>query len=548
MSEPVASKPVEVLIQSYVAGQLTPAEARDLLGRLQECPALGAEVLDHLRMDELLAQLIQAESFGSPLAGSGGERHTAPRPNPVPFRVMNLKPYLAWATALAACLVVLVGLGRLWRPQPGFSRKETTTHAVAVLTRMVNVEWATPGDIHYPGAALAPGWLRLKAGVLQVEFFNGARVVLEGPAELRVVSAKEALCTSGKLSAEAPPSAHGFCIRTPQMDLVDLGTAFGLAVSGSGTEVHVFKGEVELQEKSAAKQSLKEGEAASVGSGGALRHFPASHSAFVSSAALDRFALADQRQRYENWRAASARLSADASLVVHFDFESVESPDRTLHNLAGSAAAAGDATIVGCSPGQGRWLDKRALEFSGVSSRVLLNVPGEFKSLTFAAWIRVNSLDNNYNSLFLCDAFKPGAAHWQILSTGEVRLGVSSPDTNAFTHAEYDTPVIFTPEKLGQWTHLAVVYDDGAKQVTHFVNGEVVTRQRLLFETPLRLGPTQLGNWNRGDYTADATPIRNFGGRMDEFEFYRRSLSGNEIRQLYEAGQAHSIRIAQAAE
>ena len=90
MSEPVASKPVEVLIQSYVAGQLTPAEARDLLGRLQECPALGAEVLDHLRMDELLAQLIQAESFGSPLAGRGGERHTAPRPNPVPFRVMKL--------------------------------------------------------------------------------------------------------------------------------------------------------------------------------------------------------------------------------------------------------------------------------------------------------------------------------------------------------------------------------------------------------------------------------------------------------------------------
>jgi hypothetical protein len=185
------------------------------------------------------------------------------------------------------------------------------------------------------------------------------------------------------------------------------------------------------------------------------------------------------------------------------------------------------------------------LEFSGVSSRVLLNVPGEFKSLTLAAWVRVNSLENNYNSLFMCDAFKPGAPHWQILSTGEVRLGVANRDPTA--HAEYDTPVIFTPERLGQWTHLAVVYDAAAKQVAHFVNGEVVKRQRLLFETPLCLGPTQLGNWNRGDYTADVTPIRNFSGRMDEFEFYRRSLSETEIRQLYEAGQAQSIRVVQAA-
>jgi hypothetical protein len=410
---------------------------------------------------------------------------------------------------------------------------------------MVNVEWANPGEVHYLGAALAPGWLRLKAGVLQVEFFNGAHVVLEGPGELQVVSAKEAFCNSGKLSAEAPPSAHGFRIRTPQMNLVDLGTAFGLAVSGNGTVVHVFKGEVELQEKSAAKQSLKEGEAASVGSGGTMRHFPASRGEFMSAADLDRFVLADQRLCHENWRTASAQISADRSLIVHFDFESVALLDRTLCNLAANAAVVGDATIVGCSPGQGRWLNKHALEFSGVSSRVLLNVPGEFKSLTLAAWVRVNSLENNYNSLFMCDAFNPGAPHWQILCTGVVRLGVANRDPAA--HAEYDTPVIFTPERLGQWVHLAVVYDAAAKQVTHFVNGEVVKRQRLLFETPLRLGPTQLGNWNRGEYTSDATPIRNFSGRMDEFEFYRRSLSETEIRRLYAAGHVESMHVAQAA-
>jgi hypothetical protein len=556
MSEPLEPNHVEVLIQKYVAGQLTAAEAKDLLRRLQERPALGTEVLDHLRMDEMLSQLIQAEGFGSPVAGSNRIQRSEPRPDVVSFRGISLSRSLAWATALAACLVVLAGVSLRWGSKPAGSGKaamanpagseeEAMTRAVAVLSRTVNVEWATPGDMHRQGEALDPGWLRLKAGVLQVEFFNGARVVLEGPAELQVVSRKEAVCSSGKLSAEAPPSAHGFCIRTPQMNLVDLGTAFGVAVSGSGAEVHVFKGEVEWWEKSAAKQSLKEGEAASVTSGGAIRHFAANNSTFVRATDLDRLAVADQRLRYENWRKASAQLNADPSLVVHFDFEGVGSLNRTLHNLSTNAGAAGDATVVGCSPGQGRWPKKQALEFSGVSSRVLLNVPGEFKSLTYAAWVRVISLDNYFNSLFLCDGFKSGASHWQIFRTGAVRLGVADP--NHVAHGEYDTPVIFTPERLGQWTHLAVVYDGDAKQVVHFVNGEEVKRQRLLFETPLRLGPCQLGNWNHGDYTVDEMPIRNLTGRMDEFEIWRRALSDKEIRQVYEAGQPQVVRVERAA-
>jgi hypothetical protein len=545
MSEPLEPNHVEVLIQKYVAGQLTPAEAKDLLGRLQGRPALGTEVLNHLRMDEMLSQLIQAEGFGSPVAASDRAQRPDLDPNPVPFRVVNLKAYLAWATALAACLVVLAGVSLRWRSKPADSEKEAMTRAVAVLSRMVNVEWATLGDVHRQGAALAPGWLRLKAGVLQVEFFNGARVVLEGPAEFQVVSPKEAMCSSGKLSVEAPPSAHGFCIRTPQMNLVDLGTAFGVAVSGNKDEVHVFKGEVELRDESAAKQSLKEGEAASVMSGGAMRHFAASKSGFLSAADLERLDLADQRLRYENWRATSAKLNADPSLIVHLDFERVGSLNRTLHNLATNAGAAGDATVVGCSPGQGRWPEKQALEFSDVSSRVLLNVPGKFKSLTYAAWVRVTSLDNHFNSLFLCDGFKSGGSHWQIFQTGAVRLGVADP--NHVAHGEYDTPMIFTPERLGQWTHLAVVYDADAKQVVHFVNGEAVKRHGLLFETPLCLGPAQLGNWNHGDYTADEMPVRNFTGRMDEFEIWRRALSGKEIQRLYEAGQPQLVRAAQAA-
>ena len=52
---------------------------------------------------------------------------------------------------------------------------------------------------------------------------------------------------AGKLRATVPPHAHGFAIGTPKLDLVDLGTEFGVQVDEQqATEVHVFTGKVDL--------------------------------------------------------------------------------------------------------------------------------------------------------------------------------------------------------------------------------------------------------------------------------------------------------------
>jgi hypothetical protein len=71
----------------------------------------------------------------------------------------------------------------------------------------------------------------MKSGIAQIEFYQGARVLIEGPAELQLVSSGEATCTRGKLSANVPPQAKGFRINTPKGTIVDLGTEFGLDVS-----------------------------------------------------------------------------------------------------------------------------------------------------------------------------------------------------------------------------------------------------------------------------------------------------------------------------
>src|SRR6059058_2486386 len=71
---------------------------------------------------------------------------------------------------------------------------------------------------------------------------------------------------------------------------------------------------------------------------------------------------------------------------------------------------------------EGRWPDKHALEFRSVSDRVRLSVPGEFESLTLAAWVRVQGLDRQFNSLFMCDGFKAETLHWLIRKDGVLGL------------------------------------------------------------------------------------------------------------------------------
>jgi hypothetical protein len=49
---------------------------------------------------------------------------------------------------------------------------------------------------------------------------------------------------AGKITADVPRRAFAFAILAPGVDIVDLGTSFGLNVAGGDTQLHVFDGEV----------------------------------------------------------------------------------------------------------------------------------------------------------------------------------------------------------------------------------------------------------------------------------------------------------------
>ncbi len=503
----------DVLIQRYVEGALTEAEAEELHVLLIAHPERAEQLLQHLDMDAMLRATKQLSSgqLRAPLL--------------LPSRRFSVTT-LAGVAALAACVTLAfswLGVQMLKEPK---SALEETTASVAVLTRGVNLEWESA--VIEPGTPLSPGWLKLKSGIAQIEFYQGARVMIEGPAEFELISSGEATCTRGKISAQVPPQAVGFRINTPKGTIVDLGTEFGLDVNAESSEVHVFKGEIEVHSPAVAMQELKEGQALSFADARTPTPMAADPAGFATLGELDARTADSQRTEFEHWIGRSQLWNQDPSLRLRFDFQE-NMGARVLANGAVNGRQIADGSIVGAGWTQGRWPGKGALEFRNVSDRVRLSVPGELQSLTLAAWIRVNGLDRAFNSIFMSEGWGERKIHWQITRAGVVRLGVAGEAGKP--HVDYDSPMLFQPERFGRWTHLAVVFDGPAQRVCHYADGILMASLPLRDAAPLRIGMAELGNWN-DQRSQGGVAIRHLSGAMDEFALWDRVLTAAEIAEM----------------
>jgi hypothetical protein len=553
------------LLSALLDGALEPAQ-QDRLGQMLQLHAEARDLyLAYFSLHADLAlrgDLRDGTPAARPATGSAAlqqpmaaERSTIDPQRPFPARSTSTLRFGAsrrtrflvggalGLAGLAAALLLLLSAGwlRLKNGPPHLSDdSEAVDHTVAVLLQTPGAAWEETGLPTRAGAPLPPGWLRLKSGFAHIEFYNGATVILEGPAQFQLISRTSAYCASGKLRAMVPPQAQGFTIGSPKLDLVDRGTEFGLEVSASGqTEVHVFQGKVELytpgsKRDGSSAQELTTGQGGRLDDAGNVRPIALNADAFLTAQKLAERSRAETLVRQQSWLAASEALRRDPHLVVYYPFQAEQSWSRTLLDQAGDRRCPHDGAIVGCSWVTGRWPGKQGLEFKRVSDRVRLNVPGEFDALTLMAWVRVDALPNVNNSLFMADGWPEGAPHWQIGSTGTLILGVKAPAKTRNPH--YHAPDILQPERLGQWTHLAVVYDRDSGQVTHYVDGRPVAQEAMPVNIPLSIGNAEIGNWNVGAGRA-SQPIRYFSGCMDEFMLFDRALDPHEIDQFYKQGR-----------
>src|SRR5262249_40019289 len=136
-----------------------------------------------------------------------------------------LRKRLALA-CMAAVAGLVIALGAVWWLVEGRSHP-CAPEADAAIAWLVNAQdctWSGPGP---KGNLQAGSVLQIERGLAEIHFQCGARVVLEGPSILELISSKSARLTSGKLTARVPEAAIGFEILSPQGRVIDLGTEFG---------------------------------------------------------------------------------------------------------------------------------------------------------------------------------------------------------------------------------------------------------------------------------------------------------------------------------
>lgn len=258
-------------------GEPDAVDASDAEDAAWSAPAVGATVES-------------AYPFGASLSG---EKFLAPSTAPTSPIVLDLSPPATQTPSFFApggmlfsygISAILVGVGLVlgWvcqMPQHATVAKHTPAVPVragdpemtfvAQVTGMVDCQWSDPATATALGAHVPRDRrFSLAAGLLEITYATGARIILQGPLEFQADSDIGGSLERGRLTARVDkavagrkpaaaanpkatkPSGDGspYCtIRTPTATITDLGTEFGVEVDAKGqTETRVFQGKVRI--------------------------------------------------------------------------------------------------------------------------------------------------------------------------------------------------------------------------------------------------------------------------------------------------------------
>jgi len=433
-------------------------------------------------------------------------------------------PIAQWATGIAAAAAVILFL--IHQPRG----------PVATLDQVADVSWKS-GKFE-PGGRLKPGLFQLETGAAVVAFDRGARVVIEGPAKFELRDDNSMILRVGKARAHVPESAHGFKLQTPRFTAVDIGTQFGCNVSTDGIgELHVFEGHVDLQSGPAKKSSvrLSENQAMRV-EGEASTPLAARPLAFLSETEIAGRQLRESGDLLGAWRMAGRQLDEHPATLLHLDFEGT--PGAEIPNKSKRAPLGSNAKIIAGSPAEGRWPGKGARTFQAPGDRLEFSLPGQFESLTLLAWVRVENIHGEKNSLVMGHSSQTGEVHWYLYGNGALGVGVLSKmeDVPGNWRNFHSEPMV-TGSDLGTWVFVATVLDGSTGIATHYFNGKSIASRDGIVRTPLQLAAANVANHESTEPRKPGDSPSNFNGGIDELAVLSTALTPEDVARLYQQGK-----------
>ena len=191
------------------------------------------------------------------------------------------------------------------------------------------------------GSTLSAGTLKLRSGLAQIEFFSGGAVVLEGPAEFKLLSPREAYLVSGKLRVHA----HIAGARFPSVLVSGRRRGFGHRVWHANVEQAALHTSMFLMAKlncmnlprqRAAKpmQTISQGRGVRLDRDGGSTETSATSENYVSAADINHRMNTLPNALKRAWQEHQLSVKQDPRLLDYFDFENQQPWERFLSNRA----------------------------------------------------------------------------------------------------------------------------------------------------------------------------------------------------------------------
>jgi len=199
-------------------------------------------------------------------------------------------------------------------------------------------------------------------------------------------------------------------------------------------------------------------------------------------------------------------------LVAHYSFggnardESGNDHDGVVHG----------ATL--CADESGR--DKNAYAFDGDDYIVVDSPPSVTRLATFAAWIRLENADGSVGGYVLDKG--------RNLEHETFSLGVTESRA-AWVRVHVDgspyTLESSKPVSIGEWTHIAGVYDGNGRGLTMYVDGEFIGNQPVAGELDQNSEALYFG-------CDSSEQLESWEGGIDEVRIYDKALTEAEVKYL----------------
>lgn len=448
---------------------------------------------------------------------------------------------VACSALFFVALLVMLCFSSFVAPEHGSRAKKL----VGRITNLADCRWGSGSQpmSFYDPVAIGQK-IHLTAGLLEIRYETGAVAVLQGPVVYEISSENGGFLALGKMTGKVTGrTARGFAVETPTVTVVDLGTEFGIEVGPSQeTTSHVFQGAVKLMAAAESGEpiafAVKQNQAFRV-----ERNPKHKHSVVIvpcGAAEPEKFVRQEQLSPFGRWHAFSQELHRDPALLAYYNFQKQDRSPSVLANSAQGSNAWRHGAIRGAVWTEGRWQGKDALQFNGPDACVELRLPEVISELTLAAWVRVDSLADEPSALLMSDAGERGRVHWQLTKDGQMSCDFPERGgTEGQGRPQNLSPRLFDGDRLGRWTHLAVVFDQATGNMTFYCDGRQVGTRKVVVDDrqPISIDVASIGRWTKrnGGQTQGSRSLR---GQMDELAVFARSLAPNEIHRMFEAGRS----------